>query len=106
MTTCIFCKIIAKEIPAGIVREDTDFVAFLDIHPHSKGHTLVIPREHHVDLLQLPSPLKEKILTFVQDTAADLYERYQPTGMNIASNVGGSAGQIVFHTHIHLIPRY
>jgi len=103
---CIFCKILNKEIPATFIYEDGYCVAFPDAHPNSKGHTLVIPKSHHTDFFSTPKDIQEKLLEAANKTAALLKTQYSPTGFNIATNIGKSAGQVIFHTHIHIIPRY
>lgn len=106
MSDCIFCKIIKGEIPSEKVYEDDHTLAFLDIHPNSKGHSLVIPKEHHPDLLQTPETVRNNLTNALVKTSEIIKKKYAPTGMNITSNIGRSAGQVVFHTHIHIIPRY
>lgn len=106
MNDCIFCKIASGEIPTEKVFENESCLAFLDAHPHSKGHTLVIPKEHYANLLVTPEDLRSKLMQAVAETAEVIKEKYDPSGMNITSNIGKSAGQVIFHTHIHIIPRY
>ncbi|NYI72452.1 histidine triad (HIT) family protein [Naumannella cuiyingiana] len=102
---CLFCKIIAGEIPSRQVYADDAAIAFLDINPFHRGHTLVVPREHAPDLLAGDAGLGE-IAPAVDATARLLRDRLQPAGMNIFSSAGPVAGQEIFHTHVHLIPRY
>lgn len=101
---CLFCKIVAGDIPSRQVYADDVAVAFLDIAPWHTGHTLVIPRRHIVDLTQ-PDALTE-IAGSIENTAALLRERLACDGMNLLSNQGAVSGQEVFHFHVHLIPRY
>jgi len=106
---CIFCRIIKKEIPTTLVYEDDFTIAFLDAHPHSKGHTLVIPKDHYENLLVTPLDIQEKLLVAINKSVEILKggnTSTKPNGFNITSNIGKSAGQIIFHTHIHIIPRY
>lgn len=103
---CIFCKIIRGEIPCAKVYETDDVLAFLDIAPVNKGHTLVIPKAHHADLRELPSGLGAGLLDAVKVVGASLEQALGATGMNVGMNVGASAGQMVFHAHWHVIPRF
>ena len=103
--TCIFCRIVAGEIPSRQVYADDAAVAFLDLKPLKTGHTLVVPREHVSDALAGPQVLAA-IAPAIAATGRLLQEKLQATGMNIVSNVGADAGQSVFHLHVHLVPRY
>ena len=102
---CLFCAIIAGEIPSRQVYADEAAVAFLDISPWHAGHTLVVPRRHVVDALSQPEALSE-IAPVINVTARLLTERLGAAGMNILINSGAVSGQEVFHLHAHLIPRY
>lgn len=102
--SCLFCRIVAGEIPARQVYADGAAIAFLDINPWHPGHTLVIPRRHTDDLLSDPAALAE-IAPAITATAALLTERLGADGINLLSNAGAAAGQEVFHLHVHLVPR-
>ncbi|PKQ32516.1 MAG: HIT family protein [Actinobacteria bacterium HGW-Actinobacteria-2] len=102
---CLFCAIIAGEIPSRQVYADDAAVAFLDISPWHAGHTLVVPRRHVADALSQPEALSE-IAPAINATARLLTERLEAAGMNILINSGAVSGQEVFHLHAHLIPRY
>lgn len=104
-TDCLFCRIVAGEIPARLVHSDETAIAFLDVAPFHRGHTLVVPRAHSADLLDGTGVLAG-IAPAVEATAHLLRERLRPSGINVLSNLGADAGQSVFHTHVHLIPRY
>ncbi len=106
MTDCIFCKIAKKEIPADIVYEDNSTIAFLDIHPINKGHTLVMPKNHSKNLLEDNEKDLEKISLVIKKVGNAVMKATNAEGMNIMSNINPIAGQIVFHTHLHLIPRF
>lgn len=106
MESCIFCKIINGEIPSTKVYEDDTVFAFLDIHPVNIGHTLVIPKEHHANLYDLPDALLEKTSIVVKKIAIAIKNGLATDGINIAMNNDGAAGQVVEHAHIHVIPRY
>lgn len=105
-SNCIFCKIIKEEIPSAKVYEDDHVLAFLDISQVTKGHTLVIPKNHHKDIFELPSLETSQLFSVVPKIAKGLKKAYQPIGLNMVNNNGEDAGQTVFHYHIHLIPRY
>lgn len=102
----IFERIAAHEIPARIVYEDDRLVAFLDANPNHLGHTLVIPRAPHVDLLSLPDDLVGPFFTLVRDVGAAVREAAGAEGLNVVMNNGAAAGQVVFHLHAHVIPRF
>jgi histidine triad (HIT) family protein len=103
---CIFCRIIAGEIPSHKVYEDDATLAFLDINPASRGHALVIPKEHAADLFSLSPDALAATARTTQIVARLLQRGVQPEGINILQNNGPAAGQVVFHYHVHLIPRW
>jgi len=102
----VFSKIISREIPAHIVYEDDDVIAFLDIAQVTKGHTLVCPKAPFPDIYSLPEDLLLKVTAVTAKVAKALNKAFSPDGMNIVNNAGAAAGQTVFHFHFHLIPRY
>ena len=103
---CIFCKIVAHELPATIVDEDERTISFMDIAPATRGHALVIPRAHSADLLSVePEDLTAATLA-AQRLAARLKQRLGADGVNLLNACGAVAFQTVFHFHIHVIPRY
>ncbi len=103
---CVFCEIVAGAAPAVRVYEDDDYLGFLDIRPFTRGHTLVIPKRHSVDLTDTPAPTLAGLLTVGQRIAhASRSSGLAATGNNIAINDGRSAFQSVFHIHLHVIPR-
>ncbi len=103
---CIFCQIIAGQIPSQKVYEDNEFVAILDIKPVSPGHTLLIPKTHCTDLFECPDELLATAGPVIKKLAAQLKAERRADGLNLAMNNGSAAGQIVPHAHIHLIPRF
>jgi histidine triad (HIT) family protein len=103
---CIFCKIIAGELPARIVREDERTIAFMDIAPATYGHTLVIPRNHSRDLLEIGAEDLEAVVLAGQEVAQRIKERLGADGVNLINSCGARAWQTVFHFHLHVIPRY
>ena len=103
---CVFCQIVAGSAPAIRVYEDEDYLGFLDIRPFTRGHTLVIPKQHSVDLTDTPAPTLAGMLTVGQRIAqATRASGLAATGNNVAINDGKSAFQSVFHIHLHVIPR-
>ena len=105
MDNCIFCKIIARELPADIVHEDEHTLSFLSINPDNDGHTLVIPKEHHVDLITTPAPVLAQLMESCQKVAQGVMKGMQVDGYNLIQNNGAVAGQVIFHIHFHIIPR-
>jgi histidine triad (HIT) family protein len=103
---CIFCQIAQKKIPSQIVYEDENFIAFLDIHPANKGHTLVIPKNHVKDLNELKEDAAKELFSIVQRVAYAVQKATNANAFNIIQNNGPAAGQIVSHVHIHIIPRF
>lgn len=106
MDNCIFCKIIKDEIPCYKIYEDNDFLSFLDIAPGSKGHTLIIPKEHAATLEDLPDDKASKLLPLAKKIVKAMKEVHGFTNFNIIQNNGKIAGQTVDHFHLHIIPRY
>jgi histidine triad (HIT) family protein len=103
---CIFCKIAAGELPGQIVAEDERTISFMDISPATRGHALVIPREHARDLLEIgPEDLAATVLA-AQRLARLAPERLGADGVNLLNSCGAPAWQTVFHFHVHVIPRY
>jgi histidine triad (HIT) family protein len=103
---CIFCKIIAGEIPCAKVFENEHVLAFLDISQVSKGHTLVIPKIHKENVYELTPEIASEIFKVAPKISKSIKEQFSPIGLNLLSNNGEPAGQSVFHFHLHLIPRY
>ncbi|AMP67827.1 MULTISPECIES: HIT family protein [Streptococcus] len=106
VSDCIFCKIVAGEIPASKVYEDDHFLAFLDISQVTPGHTLVIPKKHARNLLEMTPDETADLFNIVSRVTKKVESATQPQGMNIISNMEEIAGQSVFHTHVHILPRY
>ena len=100
---CIFCKIIAKEIPAKILYEDDDSISFLDAFPVTKGHTLVIPKEHHTKIQDLPTEINQKLFETVHKMIKKV-DSLQGSTL-VAIHNGKESGQEIPHVHVHLIPR-
>ena len=105
MDTCVFCKIIKGELPATKLYEDDTALAFLDISPVNIGHTLVIPKEHFENILETPEDTIAHMMKVVKKISHGM-EALKPDGININMNNKSAAGQVVFHSHIHVIPRF
>lgn len=103
---CIFCKIAAGEIPSATIYEDDDFRVILDIEPASKGHALILPKEHFANLYELSDEVAAKALIVAKKVISKMTDIVGCDGYNVVQNNGVAAGQTVFHFHIHLIPRY
>lgn len=103
---CIFCKIANGEIPAATLYEDQYFRVILDLGPASKGHALILPKEHAANLFDLPEVYAREALPVAQKIGKRLFEGLGCDGLNVLQNNGLCAGQTVFHFHMHLIPRY
>ncbi len=104
--SCIFCKIANGEIPSATLYEDEDFRVILDLGPASKGHALILPKQHAANLFELPDETAAKALVLAKRIGEKLYKGLGADGFNVVQNNGESAGQTVFHFHMHLIPRY
>jgi len=103
---CLFCKIIAGEIPSYKVYEDGGFIAILDRFPRNMGHTLIIPKEHCDDLFDLPDDLAERLIPLARALARKIREATGCEGLNLVQNNGEASGQEVRHFHLHIIPRF
>jgi histidine triad (HIT) family protein len=103
---CLFCKIIAGEIPSTRVYEDERTVAFMDINPATRGHLLVVPREHTRDLLTIAPDDLSAVAQAARKLATAMPDRLGADGVNLLNSCGRTAWQTVFHFHIHVIPRY
>ena len=103
---CIFCKIANGQIPAATLYEDEDFRVIMDLNPASKGHSLILPKEHAANLFELPEETASKAMVVAKKVASRLYTGLGCDGFNVVQNNGEVAGQTVFHFHMHLIPRY
>ncbi|MEF2231751.1 MAG: HIT family protein [Pseudodesulfovibrio sp.] len=103
---CIFCKIVAGEIPCAKVYESDTCVAFLDIAPVNAGHALVLPKAHHPTLMDIPSSLGGDLTQALSKVGRAVMEATGADGLNLIQNNGESAGQLVHHAHFHLVPRF
>ena len=103
---CLFCKIVAGDIPSTRVFEDERTVAFMDINPGTRGHLLVIPRAHAADVHEISDEDLAAVARTARDLAARAMDRLDADGVNIIQNNGRAAFQTIFHYHVHVIPRY
>ena len=103
---CLFCQIVAGELPATVVGEDERTVSFMDINPATRGHALVIPREHAADLLEIGQEDLAAVAAAAKRLAACAKEALGADGVNLINSCGAAAWQTVFHFHVHVIPRY
>lgn len=103
---CLFCKIVAGEIPATVVASDERTVTFMDINPATRGHALVVPRTHAKDLLEIEPDELAAVAEAAQAQAKAVKERLGADGVNLLNSCGAPAWQTVFHFHLHVIPRY
>ena len=103
---CIFCKIANGEIPSTTLYEDEDFRVILDLGPATRGHALLLPKEHYKNLFELDDETASKLLGIAKKVGAKMVKALHADGFNLVQNNGEAAGQTVFHFHMHLIPRY
>jgi histidine triad (HIT) family protein len=103
---CLFCEIVAGDVPAQIVDSDERTVAFMDINPATRGHALVVPREHSRDLLEISDEDLERTTVAARRLATRIEETLEPDGLNLLNSCRPAAWQTVFHFHIHVVPRY
>ena len=103
---CLFCKIVAGEIPATIIAESERAIAFMDINPATRGHALVVPRDHARDIHEIGGEDLAAVATMAQEIGGRLVRRLGADGVNLLNSNGPAAWQTVFHFHMHVIPRY
>jgi histidine triad (HIT) family protein len=106
MSDCIFCKIANGEIPSNTIFENEDFRVILDNGPATKGHALVLPKEHYADLFEIPEDTLAGAVKVAKTVAATMKDKLEFDGVNLVQNNGAAAGQSVLHFHLHIIPRY
>lgn len=103
---CIFCKLASGEIPSNSIYEDDMFRVILDAAPASKGHALIIPKEHYANIYEIDTEVAGEAMKLAKKMAAHMTEKLKCDGFNLLQNNGEIAGQTVFHFHLHLVPRY
>ena len=106
MNDCIFCKVISGDIPSSKIYEDEETFAFLDIRPTNKGHILVVPKEHYNNIFDAPDDVMCALIKTSKKMALVVKQALNARGVNVYMNNESGAGQVVFHTHIHIIPRF
>lgn len=106
MEDCLFCKIVRGEIPSNKIFEDNDVLAFLDIAPVNQGHVLVIPKIHSIDMLEMSEDTTEKLFVAAKKIAPAVMKGVSADGFNLGVSTKKTAGQVIFHTHIHIMPRF
>ena len=106
MENCIFCKIANGEIPTNTIYEDENFRVILDNGPATKGHALVLPKNHYADLFEIPEDVAAGAVKVAKKVAGTMKEKLSCDGLNLVQNNGEAAGQTVMHFHLHIIPRY
>lgn len=106
MENCIFCKIVQKEIPGKIVYEDDVCLAFLDLSQTTDGHTLVVPKKHYKNILEVDDKTLTHLIIVTKNLANKIIKNLNAKGVNVLTNANEIAGQTVMHFHIHIIPRY
>jgi histidine triad (HIT) family protein len=104
--SCIFCKIVAKEAASSILYEDDTVIAFLDIRPLTMGHTLVIPKDHYVDIFDIPPKELTSVHLVAKQLAFAVKKATSADGISIIQQNGKAAGQDIFHFHVHVVPRF
>ena len=105
-SSCIFCKLANGEIPSKTLYEDEDFRVILDLGPATKGHALILPKEHFANLYEISDDIAAKTLVLAKKMATAMTKAFKCEGFNLVQNNGEVAGQTVFHFHMHMIPRY
>ena len=103
---CIFCKLANGDIPTNVVYEDDTFTVIMDASPATKGHCLILPKDHYANIYELDEEVAGKAFKLAKKLATEMTEKLSCDGFNIVQNNGETAGQTVFHFHMHLIPRY
>lgn len=106
MPECIFCSIAQGKIPCAKVFEDNEVLAFLDVNPLTKGHALVIPKKHFENVFDIEENALEKIIIAAKRISAKMKEVLKADGIRLSQSNGARAGQVIFHFHLHIIPRY
>lgn len=106
MNDCLFCKITKREIPSYVVYEDDTALAFLDVTPVNHGHVLLVPKEHSRNILEIDDNTLKELAPLIKKIALAVKEGTGADGINIHINNEPPAGQVIFHTHIHIIPRF
>jgi histidine triad (HIT) family protein len=104
MSECVFCQIIRKQLPASVVYEDDQVIAFLSNHPVNEGHTLVLPKKHYENLYEISEDEASYLFRVVKRVTHAVRDATSAEGIRVVQNNGSAAGQVIFHLHIHIIP--
>jgi len=102
---CIFCKIVKSEIKSEIILESENFIVIKDVHPKTKGHSLVLPKEHYESFLDIPKNFYKEMMKTTKEATGMLLKENSAMAFNLVVNNGSSAGQIINHAHLHILPR-
>jgi histidine triad (HIT) family protein len=105
-TDCLFCGIVAGDVPAQVVDADEHTIAFMDINPATRGHALVVPRNHSADLAEISDEDLERTMVAARRLTERMRTALQPDGFNVLNSSGAAAWQTIFHFHLHVVPRY
>jgi histidine triad (HIT) family protein len=103
---CIFCKIVAKQAPSSLIYEDNSVMAFLDIRPLNRGHALIIPKAHYVDIFDIPEADLKEVHAIAKRVALAVKKATNADGISVIQQNGKAAGQDIFHLHVHVVPRF
>ena len=106
MEECLFCKIVKGELPSSKLYEDEDTLAFLDLFPVNKGHSLVISKEHYENIFDVPADILSKVSSVMKNVADAVKKGVNADGISIAQSNGKDAGQVISHIHFHIMPRF
>ncbi len=106
MENCVFCKIVSGEINSYVVKESENFLAFLDIHPHAPGHTLVVPKKHFQNLKEFDENLGNEFIKIIKETMLLISKALNTTDFTLGINEGPLSGQTILHLHFHILPRF
>lgn len=106
MSDCLFCKIANKELPSALLYEDASLISFLDIRPTNPGHALIVPKRHSRNIFDMPDEDVTSVFAAAKKIAAAVKKGVEAEGINITMNNEPAAGQVIFHSHIHVIPRF
>ncbi len=106
MDNCLFCKIVNRELPSNVIYEDEHSLSFLDIAPANKGHALVVSKNHFTNILDIEQSELSQLMVAVQNVSKAVQKATKADGINLIQSSNSAAGQVVFHIHFHVIPRY
>lgn len=105
-SSCVFCKIVNRELEASIIYENHNMLGFMDINPITPGHVLIIPKHHYNSIMEIPDDLGKDVMVAIKEISKLMIDNLGADGINIINSTGRSAGQTIFHFHVHVIPRF